>query len=104
MTAPVELIETYWPLTPDERIIWIEVLKGLDLEVAAKTVVVLANANRQLPSEALFLAAYRGMLRVEPERSEPPRGGSPEWFSQQRAALRREREWRRARRWGWAGP
>ena len=95
MAMRVEMVSEMWMLTPDQQHEWSVHLAGLDPDLVGKVLVTLRDANRGIPSIALFRAAYRGQenqrsnkqgqnLVTHVTESLPNR---TEWFAQQREVL-----------------
>ena len=78
----LDMVEHYWlPLDPNQTADWQRSLEGLDLDVAAQMVTVMAEAHDRRPSLGLFISACRAAQA---------RNLKEDWFAEQRAKLRRQ--------------
>jgi hypothetical protein len=59
----VEIVDSVWPLTPNERKAWEIALADISEGVVGKAVVAMRDAAKHKPSVSLFLAYCRGLMR-----------------------------------------
>lgn len=77
----LDMVEHYWlPLDPNQAADWTRSLQGLDLDIAAEMVNVMATASNRKPSLSLFVSACRAA---------EARNLRSDWFADQRAKLRK---------------
>ena len=80
----IDLLETHWRLTPDEKVAWQRVTDALDEGLVARAVTFLASSSPELPSVSLFMATCRSIAREEPFDRD-------KWFADQRKMLQKGR-------------